>query len=81
MQQVQTFKKDSVSKLKQWIADMNEADLEYGPTPPDATYEHTDIEPSIAGKFAVWLYRRNTAPQEWVNSALRAIDSGSPCSE
>jgi hypothetical protein len=34
---------------------MNEADLEYGPTPPDATYEHTDIEPSIAGKFAIWL--------------------------
>jgi hypothetical protein len=34
---------------------MNEADLEYGPTPADAEYEHTDIEPSIAGKFAVWL--------------------------
>ena len=34
---------------------MNEADLEYGPTPPDAEYEHTDIEPTIAGKFAVWL--------------------------
>ena len=34
---------------------MNDADLEYGPTPADSTYEHTDIEPSIAGKFAVWL--------------------------
>ena len=34
---------------------MNDADLEYGPTPADAAYEHTDIEPSIAGKFAVWL--------------------------
>jgi hypothetical protein len=34
---------------------MNEADLEYGPTPPDAEYEHTDIEPSIATKFAAWL--------------------------
>jgi hypothetical protein len=34
---------------------MNEADLEYGPTPPDAEYEHTDIEPSIATKFAGWL--------------------------
>jgi hypothetical protein len=33
----------------------NEADLEYGPTPEDAEYEHTDIEPGIAGKFAVWL--------------------------
>ncbi len=34
---------------------MNEADLEYGPTPEGAEYEHTDIEPSIASKFAVWL--------------------------
>lgn len=33
----------------------NDADLEYGPTPADAEYEHTDIEPGIAGKFAVWL--------------------------
>lgn len=33
----------------------NEADLEYGPTPADAQYEHTDIEPSIASKFAIWL--------------------------
>jgi hypothetical protein len=34
---------------------MNEADLEYGPTPPDAAYEHTDVEPAIATKFAAWL--------------------------
>jgi hypothetical protein len=34
---------------------MNEADLEYGPTPENAQYEHTDIEPSIASRFAVWL--------------------------
>jgi hypothetical protein len=34
---------------------MSEADLEYGPTPHDAEYEHTDIEPGIAGKFALWL--------------------------
>src|SRR5688572_23135174 len=34
---------------------MNEADLEYGPTPENAQHEHTDIEPAIAGKFAVWL--------------------------
>lgn len=33
----------------------HDADLEYGPTPPDAEYEHTDIEPSIATKFAIWL--------------------------
>ena len=35
---------------------MNEADLEYGPTPANSQYEHTDIEPTIAGKFAVWLF-------------------------
>ncbi len=34
---------------------MNEADREYGPTPDDAEHEHADIEPSIAGKFAIWL--------------------------
>jgi hypothetical protein len=33
----------------------HEADLEYGPTPPDAQHEHSDIEPSIAWKFAIWL--------------------------
>ena len=33
----------------------NDTDLEYGPTPADAQYEHTDIEPTIATKFAVWL--------------------------
>jgi hypothetical protein len=33
----------------------NEADREYGPTPEDATHEHTDIEPAIATKFAIWL--------------------------
>lgn len=33
----------------------NEADLEYGPTPEGADHEHTDIEPSIAWKFAIWL--------------------------
>jgi SAM-dependent methyltransferase len=25
------------------------------------------------GRLAVWLYRRNTAPQEWLNTALRAL--------
>ena len=33
----------------------NDADHEYGPTPAGAQYEHTDIEPTIATKFAVWL--------------------------
>jgi hypothetical protein len=30
-------------------------DLEYGPTPPGAQYEHTDIDPGIGYKFALWL--------------------------
>jgi hypothetical protein len=34
---------------------INEADLEYASTPADAEYEHTDIEPAIASRFAVWL--------------------------
>ena len=33
----------------------NGFDLEYGPTPPGAKYEHTDIDPSIGYKFALWL--------------------------
>ena len=30
-------------------------DLEYGPTPPGAKHEHTDIDPTIGYKFASWL--------------------------
>jgi len=30
-------------------------DLEYGPTPPGAKYEHTDIDPSVGYKFGLWL--------------------------
>lgn len=30
-------------------------DLEYGPTPPGAQYEHTDIAVSIGYNFAAWL--------------------------
>jgi hypothetical protein len=33
----------------------DELDLEYGPTPDDATREYTDIEPSIAWHFGLWL--------------------------
>lgn len=33
----------------------NHADQEYGPTPPGAGYEHTDIEPAVGYRFAVWL--------------------------
>ena len=34
---------------------VNEHDLEYGPTPAGAKYEHTDIDTSIGYKFALWL--------------------------
>ena len=30
------------------------------------------------GRLAVWLYRKNTRPQEWVNSALRAFTTRTP---
>lgn len=30
------------------------------------------------GRLAVWLYRRNTAPQEWLNSGLRALTTRLP---
>ncbi len=30
------------------------------------------------GRLAVWLYRRNTLPQEWINSALRAVTTRLP---
>ena len=34
---------------------VNESDLEYGPTPPGAKHEHTDIDAAIGYKFALWL--------------------------
>jgi SAM-dependent methyltransferase len=30
------------------------------------------------GRLAVWLYRRNSPPQEWLNSALRAVTTRLP---
>jgi SAM-dependent methyltransferase len=30
------------------------------------------------GRLAVWLYRRNTAPQEWLNTAIRALTTRLP---
>jgi cbb3-type cytochrome oxidase subunit 3 len=32
-----------------------EHDLEYGPTPAGAQYEHTDVDVSIGYTFAIWL--------------------------
>ena len=33
----------------------NDAELEYGPTPAGAAYEHTDVAPGVAYNFALWL--------------------------
>ena len=33
----------------------SEHDHEYGPTPAGAKHEHTDIDPSVGYKFALWL--------------------------
>src|SRR5688572_26855070 len=34
---------------------VDDYDAEYGPTPPGAQYEHTDIDTGVAYKFAIWL--------------------------
>ena len=34
---------------------VSEHDLEYGPNPPGAKYEHTDIDVNVGYKFALWL--------------------------
>ncbi|OFW11631.1 MAG: hypothetical protein A3F69_06365 [Acidobacteria bacterium RIFCSPLOWO2_12_FULL_66_10] len=34
---------------------MSEHDLEYGANPPGAQHEHTDIDPAIGYRFALWL--------------------------
>lgn len=34
---------------------VSDQDLEYGPTPPGAKYEHTDIDPRIGYQFGLWL--------------------------
>jgi hypothetical protein len=34
---------------------MSDADLEYGPTPAGAGYEHTDVDPGVGYSFALWL--------------------------
>lgn len=34
---------------------LNKHDIEYGPNPPGAQYEHSDIDTSIGYTFALWL--------------------------
>jgi SAM-dependent methyltransferase len=51
--------------------------LHHGPDPRKAFAEVAKrVKPG--GTLAVWLYRRNTPPQEWLNSALRAVSTRLP---
>ena len=51
--------------------------LHHGPDPREA-FRQVARRVKPGGRFAVWLYRRNTAPQEWANSALRAVTTRLP---
>jgi SAM-dependent methyltransferase len=51
--------------------------LHHGPDPRGAFAEVARrVKPG--GRLAVWLYRKNTPPQEWLNSALRAVTTRLP---
>jgi SAM-dependent methyltransferase len=51
--------------------------LHHGPDPRGAFAEVARrVKPG--GLLAVWLYRKNTPPQEWANSALRAVSTRLP---
>jgi SAM-dependent methyltransferase len=47
---------------------------------PDARRAFAQVASKVkpGGRLAVWLYRRNTLPQEWVNSGLRAVTTRMP---
>jgi SAM-dependent methyltransferase len=51
--------------------------LHHGPN-PRAAFAQVARRVKPGGRLAVWLYRRNTPPQEWINSALRAISTRLP---
>ena len=51
--------------------------LHHTPDPRRAFHEIARrVKPG--GRLAVWLYRRNTSPQEWLNSGLRALTTRLP---
>ncbi len=47
---------------------------------PDPRRAFREIASKVkpGGKLAVWLYRRNTPPQEWLNTAVRALTTRLP---
>lgn len=51
--------------------------LHHGPDPRGA-FDQVARSVRPGGRLAVWLYRRNTPPQEWINSALRAATTRLP---
>ena len=51
--------------------------LHHTPDPQRAFHEIARrVKPG--GRLAVWLYRRNSLPQEWLNSGLRAVTTRLP---
>ncbi len=51
--------------------------LHHSPDPRRA-FSQVAARVKPGGALAVWLYRQNTPPQEWVNSALRAVTTRMP---
>jgi SAM-dependent methyltransferase len=51
--------------------------LHHSPNPRRA-FAQVAARVKPGGRLAVWLYRRNTPPQEWLNSALRAATTRLP---
>jgi SAM-dependent methyltransferase len=51
--------------------------LHHSPDPRGA-FAQVAARVKPGGRLAVWLYRRNTPPQEWLNSALRAATTHLP---
>lgn len=51
--------------------------LHHSPDPRRA-FAQVAAKVKPGGRLAVWLYRRNVAPQEWMNSALRSVTTRMP---
>ncbi len=51
--------------------------LHHGPDPHGA-FESIARRVKPGGRLSVWLYRKNTWPQEWANSALRLVSTRIP---
>ncbi|MGE3820353.1 MAG: methyltransferase domain-containing protein [Isosphaeraceae bacterium] len=51
--------------------------MHHSPDPREA-FAQVAARVKPGGSLAVWLYRRNTPPQEWLNSGLRAVSTRMP---